>query len=106
MVGQRFATPVLKRQASDLQSFVRVEICKVRPRRICNWVVVRAPELSELLVAKDKPRYLTIYPAFPISRIISPIRCKRFPEVVIPPVVDTCTLRMRGRQREPRRLMD
>jgi hypothetical protein len=26
----------------------------VRPRRICNWVVVQASESSELLVAKDK----------------------------------------------------
>src|SRR5262249_62078860 len=29
-------------------------ICKVRPRRNCNWVVVQASESSELLVAKDK----------------------------------------------------
>ena len=26
----------------------------MRPRRICNWVVVQASESSELLVAKDK----------------------------------------------------
>src|SRR5262249_15175745 len=43
---------------------------------------------------------------FPYGGSSAPYIASGFPEVVIPPVVDTCTLRMRGRQREPRRLMD
>jgi hypothetical protein len=80
----------------------------VRPRRICNWVVVQASESIELLVAKDKRgAVLDNLPCFShMADHQPPYIASGFPEVVIPPVVDTCTLRMRGRQREPRRLMD
>jgi len=78
----------------------------VRPRRICNWVVVQASESSELLVAKDKRgAVLDNLPCFSHTADHQPRTLQAvFPRSLSLP--DTCTLRMRGRQREPRRLMD